>query len=225
MDHLAGAVGPGLGRVHMMRTYSGRPSSSMQLSARTAMATSVARRRSVRQRSAPDYAVEARDVGLHQGTPVVARGLLPAHAPTPRHNPKMLVPLGRRHLGRGARYRAGTTTAASGCRASTSGRRRPGVGAVGGERGGPATWSSKGPACEASSTPCAVNSAATVRPVSASTSMRSCATTGASCSRASRPATCSGHITAALYCPPADARGGCRTGAEAAAPPTSRLGG
>ena len=53
MDHLAGAVGPEPARVHVMRTYSGRPSSSMRLSARTAMATSVVRRPSVRECSPP----------------------------------------------------------------------------------------------------------------------------------------------------------------------------
>ncbi len=42
---------PSLSRFHAVRTYSGRPRSSMRFSAPTAMDTSVARRRSVRERS------------------------------------------------------------------------------------------------------------------------------------------------------------------------------
>ncbi len=43
---------PSRSRFHAVRTYSGRPRSSMRFSTPTAMATSVARRRSVRERSA-----------------------------------------------------------------------------------------------------------------------------------------------------------------------------
>ena len=52
-DQRGGAVGERRGRDHASRTYSGRPSSSMRFSTLTAAATSVARRLSVRDRTAP----------------------------------------------------------------------------------------------------------------------------------------------------------------------------
>jgi hypothetical protein len=61
-----------------MRTYSGRPISSLRFSALTAMATSVFRRSSVRERSAPPTARLKRDICLDQSTPVVTCRLLPA---------------------------------------------------------------------------------------------------------------------------------------------------
>src|SRR4051795_3358635 len=65
---------------YAVRTYSGRPKSNMRFRTLVAMATSVACRPSVCERSPPPITHFQRDIGLHQSTPVVSRRPLPAHA-------------------------------------------------------------------------------------------------------------------------------------------------
>ena len=109
---------------HAMRTYSGRPSSSMRFSTSTAMATSVACRPSVCERSpSPMTRLQRADIGLHQRAPVVPRRLLPAHAAalgdSCRCRSRCVGAVSAVSLGT-AFERGGTMTAASGWRAATS---------------------------------------------------------------------------------------------------------
>src|SRR3954462_8252701 len=72
MDRGCGRTEPDPCSGHAMRTYFGRPSSSIRFSTSAAMAT-LARLSPVRLRTEPitDDALPARDIGLHQGAPVV----------------------------------------------------------------------------------------------------------------------------------------------------------
>src|SRR5437868_2747507 len=80
----------------------------MRFSEATAMATSVVCRPSVRERSVTDHALIAADIRLHQGTPIVTRRPLPAHAAALGDQLQVLVALRRRGLCRGAWHRART---------------------------------------------------------------------------------------------------------------------
>ncbi len=92
---------------HASWTYSGRPSSSMQLSARTAMATSIARRSSVHERSPPLMTRLKRNIRLHLGSPTAACDLLPAHASALGNGLQVLVSLGWYRSGHRTRHSAG----------------------------------------------------------------------------------------------------------------------
>src|SRR4051794_22082537 len=122
----------------------------------------------VRARAQPvaDHPLEAADCGLGQRPAVIAGGLLPAHAAALGNKLQMLIPLRGRRL-------SGTMTRASGWHSATE-RETPSwsyAPSPVNEATGPATWSSKGPTCEPSSTSLVVSSDATIRPVSASTPM------------------------------------------------------
>src|SRR3712207_3696460 len=99
---------PVLASVHAMRTDSGRPSSSMRFSTPTAMATSVACRPSVCERSVSPitryHPFVAADCRLDQGAEVVAGRLLPSHAAMLGDGLQMPVALRRRGLGRLAEH-------------------------------------------------------------------------------------------------------------------------
>ena len=101
-----------------MRTYSGRPSSSMRFSTLTAMATSLACRPSVASAAVANHPFPARNVGFDESAPVVARGFLPSHAAVLGNDLNVPVALGcvvpAVWLGT-APERGGTITSASGC--------------------------------------------------------------------------------------------------------------
>src|SRR3954451_15424712 len=99
-------------RGHTMRTYSGRPSSSMRFSTLTAMATSLGhltRLSPVCLRAQPvaNHPFPARNVGFDESAPVVARGFLPSHAAVLGNDLNVPVALGWRGPGRLARHSAG----------------------------------------------------------------------------------------------------------------------
>jgi hypothetical protein len=159
---------------HLRRTYFGRPSSSMRFSEATAMTTSVVCRPSVREQRVTDDALVAADIRLHQGTPIVTRCPLPAHAASLGDQLQMPVARCRRGLCRSAWHRARTgrhndrhirmtlavlTVDIVPIVRSIAGKRRNRF----------AICPSKGSTCEPSSTSLLVSSAAMICPVSAST--------------------------------------------------------
>src|SRR5918994_7465291 len=88
-----------------MRTYFGRPSSSMRLRTWTATFTSVVRRSSVRERNlSPIPRLNRLIAG---GTVVVPRRLLPGHAASLGDKLEVVVPLRGLARGRPARHRGG----------------------------------------------------------------------------------------------------------------------
>ena len=107
-DHHPGAVSP-RSDIYVRRTYSGRPSSSMRFSEAAAMATSVVCRPSGAQaQRITDHSLVAADIGLHQGTPIVTRCPLPAHATALGDQLQVPVAFRRRGLCRCAWHRART---------------------------------------------------------------------------------------------------------------------
>jgi len=73
----------------------------MRFNARTPIATSVARRASMRDRSVPpDHPLVSTDVGFHQRAVVIAGRFLPTHATALGNELQMLVTLRRRGVGR-----------------------------------------------------------------------------------------------------------------------------
>src|SRR3954463_8978916 len=106
MDRRCGRTTPYPVWGHAMRTDSGRPNSSMRLSAWTATSTSVARRSSVRERNpSPNHAFEPAHGGLDPGTDIVTRCLLPSHAAFFGDELQVAVTLCGRGLGRVAGHR------------------------------------------------------------------------------------------------------------------------
>ena len=179
-----------------MRTYSGRPSSSMRF--RTSDSNGhLGRLTPVRARAqrVADHPLQRQIVRLDQGAPVVAGCLLPAHAAVLGDELQMPVALRRRGLGRLARHRA---------RARWHDDRRIGMACgdlaidivpvertVGGERGDRARRSGRAGGRLASHRRRRGRSAPTRRSGRCRRPCRGAASsrTGASCCRASRPAT------------------------------------
>jgi hypothetical protein len=146
----------------------------MRFSEATAMTISVVCRPSVREQRVTDDALVAADIRLHQGTPIVTRYPLPAHAASLGDQLQMPVARRRRGLCRSAWHRARTgrhndrhirmtlavlTVDVVPIVRSIAGKRRNRF----------AICPSKGSTCEPSSTSLLVSSAAMICPVSAST--------------------------------------------------------